>query len=93
MCVYICICMCVCVCVCVFFFFNPLSSQVKDQPCTTAAARATAVKTPDPNLPSHEETPRRTILKNTAIGVPDVARILRCCGSGVGWQLWLRLDP
>ena len=27
------------------------------------------------------------------VWVADTAWILRCCGSGIGWQLWLRLDP
>ena len=27
------------------------------------------------------------------LALADTARILRCCGSGLGWQLQLRLDP
>ena len=32
-------------------------------------------------------------LPQAAAEVPDVARIWRCCGCGVGWQLQFRFDP
>ena len=32
-------------------------------------------------------------LLRAVVQFADVAQILCCCGSGLGWWLWLRLDP
>ena len=43
-----------------------------------------------PCLPQWVKDPA---LPGAVVQVADTAQILRCCGSGMGWWLQLRLDP
>ena len=45
------------------------------------------------SIPALTQWVKDPALPWAVVSVADTARIPRCCGSGVGWQLWLRFDP
>ena len=45
------------------------------------------------SIPSLTQWVKDPMWLHTLAKVIDVARILHCCGCGVGWQLQLRFDP
>ena len=45
------------------------------------------------SIPGLAQWTKDLVLPRAEVQVADVAQILRCCGSGVGWRLQLQLDP
>ena len=45
------------------------------------------------SVPALAQWVKDPALPGAVVWVADVARIPRCCGCGVGWQLQLQLDP
>ena len=45
------------------------------------------------SIPGHAQWVKDLALLWAVVWVIDAARILHCCGYGIGWQLQLPLDP
>ena len=45
------------------------------------------------SIPGLAQWVKELVLPLAVVRVADVARILRCCGSGIGRRLQLQLDP